>query len=154
MDTRRGNTHCSMDRCEGTPAAFLAEQALCLNHFLVQCYNELDRIDPRSRKDLRDAEQAQARKFVDECSNQALNICLQSESLSNLEKGQLLDILLWAGEVYELVRPSGRSLFGELLHPANPGACAWRSPGADPGRRGWKHEPDKKGLPANPAAVR
>lgn len=143
-----------MDRCEGTSAAFLAEQALCLNHFLVQCYYELDRIDPRSRKDLRDAEQAQARKFVDECSSQALNICLQSESLSNLEKGQLLDILLWAGEVYELVRPSSRSLFGELPHPANPGACAWRPPSADPGRRPWKHDQDKKSFSANPAAMR
>jgi hypothetical protein len=141
-----------MDRCEGTSAAFLAEQALCLNHFLVQCYDELDRIDPRGRKSLRDADQA--RKFVDECSNQALNICLQSESLSNLEKGQLLDILLWAGEVYELVRPSSRSVFGELLHPANPGACAWRPPSADPGRRARKHDQNKKSFPASPAAMR
>ena len=117
MDTLRGNVHCSMDRCEGSPVAFLVEQALCLDHFVARCYDQLDRIDPRGRRWSPDAEQGQARAFVDECSNQALNICLGSGTLSNLERGRLLDILLWTSELYALVRPSLKSPFGGASHP-------------------------------------
>ena len=96
-----------MDNCEGAAVACLAEQALCLNHFVARCYDGLERIDTRGlNRPVQDAEEAQARNFVDECSNQALNVCLTSEKLSNLERGRLLDILLWAGELYAMVRPS------------------------------------------------
>jgi len=107
MDTMRGKRNCSVDRCASAAVAFLAEQDLCLNHFLACCYDQLDRIDPRSRRrPLLVGEQTWAREFVEECSSQALSVCLQSEKLSNLERGRLLDILLWAGELYAMVRTS------------------------------------------------
>jgi hypothetical protein len=107
MDTLHGDRCCSVDRCQSAAAAFLAEQALCLNHFVARCYDQLDRMDPRGRRrPLADAEQANARDFVAECSDQTLNICLQREDLSNLERGRLLDILLWAGELYAMIRPT------------------------------------------------
>ena len=107
METMRGERNCSVDRCAGAAVAFLAEQDLCLNHFLARCYDQLDRIDPRSRRrPLLGSEQTWAREFVEECSSQALSVCLQNEKLSNLERGRLLDILLWAGELYAMVRTS------------------------------------------------
>jgi hypothetical protein len=107
MDTIRRERNCSVDCCEDAAVAFLAKQALCLNHFLTRCYEHLDRIDPRARKHpLLGGDQARARDFVEECSSQALSVCLQANSLSNLERGRLLDILLWAGELYAAVRPA------------------------------------------------
>jgi len=39
----------------------------------------------------------------------ALDVSLQSESLSNLQRGRLLDILLWAGELFLLLRSRPRA---------------------------------------------
>ena len=103
MDTIRAERNCSVDRCECGSVASLAEQALCLNHFVARCYDQLDRIDPRGRsRTAAEVERAKVRDFVEECSDQALNVCLQAERLSNLERGRLLDILLWAGELYAM----------------------------------------------------
>jgi len=44
---------------------------------------------------------------VEECSHQALRVSLRSQTLTNLERGQLLDLLLWAGELYVLLRRPG-----------------------------------------------
>ena len=112
METLRAERNCSVDRCECGSVAFLAEQALCLNHFVARCYDQLDRIDPRGRKrTLAEVEQARVRNFVEECSDQALNVCLQAERLSNLERGRLLDILLWAGELYAMADAAIHSPF-------------------------------------------
>ncbi|HXL22527.1 MAG TPA: hypothetical protein VOA78_08680 [Candidatus Dormibacteraeota bacterium] len=103
-----------MDRCECGSVASLAEQALCLNHFVAHCYDQLDRIDPRGRsRTVADVERAKVRDFVEECSDQALNVCLQAERLSNLERGRLLDILLWAGELYAMADAAMSSPFAD-----------------------------------------
>jgi hypothetical protein len=44
------------------------------------------------------------RAFIEECSRKALDISLQSENLTNLQRGRLLDILLWAGELFVFLR--------------------------------------------------
>jgi hypothetical protein len=44
------------------------------------------------------------RAFIEECSRKALDVSLHSNDLSNLERGRLLDILLWAGELFLLLR--------------------------------------------------
>jgi hypothetical protein len=115
MDTRRADGNCCVDGCDGAAAAFLAERALCLNHFLARCYDRLERIDPRGRRrPLLDGDPAPARDFVEECSSQALSVCLQNKALTNLERGRLLDILLWAGELYAIVRPSAGYPFADF----------------------------------------
>lgn len=114
MDTIRAERNCSVDRCECGSVASLAEQALCLNHFVAHCYDQLDRIDPRGRsRTVAEVERAKVRDFVEECSDQALNVCLQAERLSNLERGRLLDILLWAGELYAMADAGMNSPFAD-----------------------------------------
>lgn len=53
---------------------------------------------------------AYMREFVEECSRKALDVSLHSESLTNLQRGRLLDILLWAGELFLLLRAPRLSL--------------------------------------------
>jgi hypothetical protein len=52
------------------------------------------------------------RAFIEECSRKALDISLQNEDLTNLQRGRLLDILLWAGELFLLLR-APRTAFAE-----------------------------------------
>jgi hypothetical protein len=54
------------------------------------------------------------RAFIEECSRKALDVSLQSENLSNLQRGRLLDILLWAGELFLLLR-APRLVFAESI---------------------------------------
>lgn len=95
-----GNGSCSMDSCQRAAVSRLAEQNLCINHFVILCYEQLERADPWVRKGLLEAWDRDAmKKFVDECSKQILDISMKCPELSNLEKGRLLDILLWAGDL-------------------------------------------------------
>jgi hypothetical protein len=95
-----GNRSCSMDSCQRAAVSRLAEQNLCINHFVLRCYEQLERADPWVRKGLLETWDRDAmKKFVDECSQQVLDISMRCPELSNLEKGRLLDILLWAGDL-------------------------------------------------------
>jgi hypothetical protein len=95
-----------MGSCSGAAVAALDHQALCLNHFLSRCYEKLEGFDPRGRKfsAAESVDLASMRAFIEECSRKALDISLQSKNLSNLQRGRLLDILLWAGELFLLLR--------------------------------------------------
>ena len=105
MDTKLLERLCSENPCGGAAITSLDQQALCLNHFLLRCYAKLEAVDPRSQKFREDrVDLPSMRAFIEECSQKALEISLQSENLSNLERGRLLDILLWSGELFVLLR--------------------------------------------------
>jgi hypothetical protein len=88
-----------------------------LNHFLLRCYERLEGHDPRGRKfGAEPVDVAAMRAFVEECSRKALDVSLHCENLSNLERGRLLDILLWAGELFLVLRIS-RCTFSESMAP-------------------------------------
>jgi hypothetical protein len=97
--------NCCDSACGCAAITSLDQKNYCLNHFLRRCYERLDEVDPRNRK-FREAplDLAAMRAFIEECSRRALDISLQSENLSNLQRGRLLDILLWAGELFLLLR--------------------------------------------------
>jgi len=99
------NRNCRMGSCGGAAVATLDHQALCLNHFLSRCYEKLEKLEPRGRKfSAEPVDIASMRAFIEECSRKALDISLHSQSLTNLQRGRLLDILLWAGELFLLLR--------------------------------------------------
>ncbi len=105
MDTMLANRNCRMGSCSGAAVATLDHQALCLNHFLSRCYEKLENLEPRGRKfSSEPVDIASMRAFIEECSRKALDISLHSQSLTNLQRGRLLDILLWAGELFLLLR--------------------------------------------------
>jgi hypothetical protein len=105
MDTLRGKRNCTVGSCSNAAVTSLDRKALCLNHFLQRCYERLEGLDPRGRKfSAEPVDLASMRAFIEECSRKALDVSLQSQSLSNLQRGRLLDILLWAGELFLLLR--------------------------------------------------
>jgi hypothetical protein len=106
-----GKRNCRMGSCGSAAITTLDRQALCLNHFLLRCYEKLEGLDPRGRKfSVEPVDLASMRAFVEECSRKALDVSLQSKNLSNLQRGRLLDILLWAGELFVLLRAPRVSL--------------------------------------------
>jgi hypothetical protein len=105
MDSMLGKRNCSVGSCNSAATITLDHQALCLNHFLIRCYERLDGLDPRGRKfSAEPIDMVSMRAFIEECSRKALDVSLQSQNLSNLQRGRLLDILLWAGELFLLLR--------------------------------------------------
>jgi len=59
------------------------------------------------------------RAFIEECSQTALEVSLHYKNLSNLERARLLDILLWASELFLILRaprviPEEPSVFSEV----------------------------------------
>ncbi len=105
LDTMLRKRNCRMDSCSGASVTSLDQQDLCLNHFLLRCYEKLEGVDPRNRKLCPDPlELASLRGFVEECSRKTLDLSLHCENLTNLQRGRLLDILLWAGELFFLLR--------------------------------------------------
>jgi hypothetical protein len=105
MDTKRLERNCSVGSCRRAAITSLDQQALCLNHFLLRCYDKLEELDPRVRKFQADSVDLVAmRAFIEECSRKVLDVSLHCENLNNLQRGRLLDILLWAGELFLLLR--------------------------------------------------
>ena len=105
VDTLHRKRNCKVGSCGRAAVTSLDRQALCLNHFLQRCYEKLERVDPRGRKFTTEpVDLASMRAFIEECSRKALDVSLQSKDLSNLQRGRLLDILLWAGELFLLLR--------------------------------------------------
>jgi hypothetical protein len=97
--------NCRVDSCGGAAVATLDHQALCLNHFLLRCYEKLENLEPRGRRFSTEPDDlVSMRAFIEECSRKALDISLHSKNLTNLQRGRLLDILLWAGELFLLLR--------------------------------------------------
>jgi len=105
VDTKLAERNCCESACDCAAATSLDHQALCLNHFLLRCYAQLEAVDPRGQKS-RDqrVDLASMRAFVEECSQRTLEVCLHCENLTNLERARLLDILLWASELFLVLR--------------------------------------------------
>jgi len=99
---------CAVAGCPDVSAAALENQSLCLDHFILRCYESLADYDGRRDRARRvqETERVQLREFLEECSTQALKVCLRSEHLSNLQRSRLLDVLLWAGELSECLSAS------------------------------------------------
>ena len=96
--TKLADGNCSEGACDCAATVSLDRQALCLNHFLQRCYAMLEAVDPRGEKFRENPiDLPSMRAFIEECSRKALDVSLQSEDLTNLERGRLLDFLLWAG---------------------------------------------------------
>jgi hypothetical protein len=107
---------CAVDFCEGAAVASLAQQDFCLNHFIDLCYENLQRIDPRGQKAGRlPLDLPSLRSFVEECSARTLHVALHCEDISNLQRGRLLDILLWAGKLFLLLRVPSRGFADSVL---------------------------------------
>jgi len=109
-----GKRNCSVNSCSDAAVASLVQQDLCLNHFLCRCYENLERLEPiGARIEYHPADLESRKAFVEECSREALRVGLHGADLCNLQRGRLLDILLWAGDLFVALRT-------RIVAPASP----------------------------------
>ena len=90
---------CGYADCQEHGIAALGDEDLCCDHFVLRCYEFLQRIDEgrtRSRNEVDGSRDLMGP--VNNCLQGALEVSLRSVALSNLQKARLLDIMLWAGE--------------------------------------------------------
>src|SRR5207247_3390398 len=76
-----GKRNCRVGSCSGAAITTLDRQALCLNHFLLRCYEKLERFDPRRRKfSAAPVDVVAMRALVDYCSRKALAASMHPEN--------------------------------------------------------------------------
>lgn len=91
--------YCCRGGCTRTVVAAFRAEAYCLDHLCGRCYEELGRIHVEQAKETGTEWAAQQRLITDECARRALDICMGTRELNNVERARLLDILLWCGEL-------------------------------------------------------
>ena len=100
---------CAAEACPEAPVASLDERDVCRTHFLAGAYRHLEFISGRFRSRNSTLSKGKWRAdFLEECMREATNIACAAEVLNNLERAQLLDILLWASELYGRLRRGTR----------------------------------------------
>ncbi|MGB2635837.1 MAG: hypothetical protein WAM58_18045 [Candidatus Acidiferrum sp.] len=120
-DEIAARTDCKAGGCTNSAVSALAGREFCLNHFVQNCYEQLDMLEPKlRRRPLEVGEVRAAKDFLEECSNRTLVVCLRTEQLTNVERSRLLDILLSCGDLQLMLRGA---------HFGNSGLAAHSSPG-------------------------
>ncbi len=100
---------CSIAECTEPPAASIEEHAYCLRHFLLQSYERLDAIASRlHQRQFQERQSDASRRFLESCMRDAADIACAVAAPPNIEKAQLLDVLLWASELHGRLRRSPR----------------------------------------------
>ncbi len=95
-----GTRKCSLYACPDPAVIWFAQQRLCVPHFLSRCYEDLNRFDVRAHgSEVDHSGSAGLKAFVEDCSRCALEVSLKCQHLDNLQRGRLLDILLWVREL-------------------------------------------------------
>lgn len=105
MDEIAVKTDCKAGGCANSAVIALSGREFCLNHFVENCYEQLDMLEPKLRRPALEAGEVRAAKdFLEECSNRTLAVCLRAEQLTNVERSRLLDILLSCGDLQLMLR--------------------------------------------------
>ena len=97
---------CAMVDCDNGVAGELSSHYYCLEHFLLQCYEQLEffanELAERSKGPLDLSSLAVGSAM--EIAARAVVIGLRENELSNAERSQLMDVVLWANSLIEQAR--------------------------------------------------
>src|ERR1700751_5355459 len=115
----RDQQPCGRSGCSESGVATFRAEILCSEHFVVACYEVLERLDRGMALSAKSATEArEAKRVADECARGVLDVSLNAARLSNLQKARLLDVLLWAGDIpgrNSAVRPGrGRACSSQI----------------------------------------
>ena len=90
---------CTVPLCGEPGATELNGQVLCLAHFIVECYGQLDACADQKFFSIDPSTEASMQTFLRQCLRCVVDLCLTRDDLDNLERARLFDILLRGGEV-------------------------------------------------------
>ena len=92
---------CTFLHCAKPSDATLGDHEYCRMHFILTCYRQLEESPDSRRGDKENEGEAKVQRgsLLDEIIDQATSVALITNDLNNQERGQLLDILLWANDL-------------------------------------------------------
>jgi len=99
---------CTLLDCGRRAAAVLEGRALCLEHFLIECYERFDRFLGWQQEPFDPDREDSIRRLLDEATRYASDLLRVGPSLSNLERARLIDILARGKELARHLRRSER----------------------------------------------
>src|SRR3989449_10583819 len=127
---------CSVADCEESAAGSLEGRSFCREHFIVTCYEELDRCGCWQEARLSpDRTSESVRQFLGECYWQVAQLASNVKEFTGLERAQLIDILLRATDLSCRLRQSPR------LAASIPVELRCEEPGGT-----WEEEPQTKEI--------
>ena len=102
--------NCSASGCWRAAIASLESHPLCRTHFIDSCEVELGTYQRRLRENrLGDVSPESARRFVNQCTQQADNIERSARDLSGLDRERLRNLIVLAAELGRHLRRSPRT---------------------------------------------
>jgi hypothetical protein len=100
---------CAANHCAEAAVASFDDRAVCRAHFLASAYGHLESIASQIHEaNFHENNDESAARCLEQCMREATNIACGAEPPENLERAQLLDILLWASELYGCLRRGPR----------------------------------------------
>jgi hypothetical protein len=100
---------CAAEGCPEAAITLLEERDFCRAHFLATAYRHLESISAQIHDSHFHSEHGEsACRFLEQCMRQAADIACGAELPGNLERAQVLDILLWASELHGRLRRGPR----------------------------------------------
>jgi len=100
---------CTSEGCAEAAVASLDERQVCRTHFVAGAYRHLESIEAQIHEPRFHTQHGElASRFLEHCMREGTNIACAAELPNNLERAQLLDILLWASELYGRLRRGPR----------------------------------------------
>jgi len=95
---------CSRMDCSERVVTLLGPENLCFDHFCSRCYELLEHADRRMMSPHETGVLTDLARALDECARRALEISLSDIELNNLDRARLLDIVLWSGDMTNVLR--------------------------------------------------
>ena len=100
---------CTAEGCVEAAVASLDERRVCLAHFVSGAYRRLESVAAQIQEaDFHSERGDLAGRFLEECMREVTNIACASALPPNMERAQLLDIMLWASELHGRLRRGSR----------------------------------------------
>jgi hypothetical protein len=101
---------CSKPGCDQHSDTIFGPLHLCLEHFIDNCYRDLERMSQNRRIwAVDEGAWESANRDIQECAQKVALLSGQISEITNLQRARLLDIALWAAESAQQVRRSPRS---------------------------------------------
>jgi hypothetical protein len=114
---------CAAEACTDAAVASLEDRSFCRAHFLARAYRHLESIASQIQDAHFHVEHGEsAARFLEQCMRQTADVACGAEVPGNLERAQVLDILLWASELHGRLRrgPRVRARIPILVRSENP----------------------------------